>query len=167
MLQIQISEIWSRCFNVSSISNTPKGISPLLHLVILSTPLLMSSHTVTNTRRHFSTKTFFSLQSCVHCRDVNEWTCSIRSVWFTFGLILILHAVLHGRVFWWMNHVINIYTSPLNYECAINQKRFFEPRPRPLNSNPIKAQGKACSLLFVRATGGLLSQYTRKILHIV
>ncbi len=83
------------------------------------------------------------------------------------GFILVLRAVLRGRVSWWMSRVINIYTSPLNYECAINQKRFFEPRPRPPNLNYIKAQGKTCGLLSVMATGRLLSYYVENITHTV
>lgn len=84
--------------------------------------------------------------------------------WFTFRF----HpSILRGRVSRWMSHVINIYTSPLNYECAINQKRVFESRSSPLNSNHIKAQGKACVLLFVMATGRLLSQCLENITHTV
>lgn len=53
---------------------------------------------------------------------------------------------------------------------AIEQKRFFESRPRPLNLNRIKkheggGEAEQCGLLCVTSTGRLLSQYVENMTH--
>lgn len=125
----------------------------------------MWSHCHTHSSAASAPATFFSviLRALYWYEWVNFGFVLSQVFDLHLGFILVLHAVLCGRVSWWMSRVINIYTSPLNYECAINVKRFFEPRPRPLNLNHIKAQGKAWSLLFVMATVRLHSQYSENI----
>ena len=105
-------------------THTHTHMPPTLQLIIPSSPPLSWSQTVTHTHQLLQHQRFF-----VSLR-VNFWFCS--------ALGSIARCPFCWRVSRWMSRVINIYTSPLNYECCHRAEEVFWIETKVAQLKPYK-----------------------------